>query len=273
MTTSHVAWLASYPKSGNTWVRALLEALENGGAIDINNLSQGQAVNDSASFALCPLADLSPVETLHMFRGIRAAMVPMPGRSYVRIKTHHAWLPADDGLPWCWQPDGARAVYLVRDPRAVAVSYAHHMSMTREQIVSLMALESYSSGEMNLSYPHTIFSSWSTNVRTWTRQCDIPVLVVRYEDLSADTAQWLCRIADWLQVPYDDELIERSVAACTLQALATSELVYGFKESVAEDRAFFRRGETESWRFELEPILSERIQLRHAEMMQEFGYA
>lgn len=269
---SHIAWLASFPKSGNTWLRALLDALEHEGQVDINRLSVGQVDNALDSIPLCSLSDLDPQQTMQMFRGVRAFLQPGGGRHYVRMKTHDAYVPEVDGVPRCWQPEGAVAIYLVRDPRAVAVSYAHHMGAPQEPIVRAMGNEEFTSGPLNITYTRSVFSSWSENVRSWTRQTDIPTLVMRYEDLIDDTHTSLERVARWLQMPCDSDQIDAAVSACTFEQLALHEMVNGFTEAISDERAFFRRGEAQAWREELAPELQRRIEADHGPVMEEFGY-
>ena len=56
-------------------------------------------------------------------------------------KSHAAWLPVADGYPANWQPPDAKAIYIIRDPRAVAVSWAHHIGHSPQDAVDIMATE------------------------------------------------------------------------------------------------------------------------------------
>lgn len=265
---SRTAWLASYPKSGNTWVRALLSALERGTAPSLRRLDPTDA-GDSVSPALnVPLGDLSDTEAAALLRTSWAAPSPA-GRSYARRKTHHAWVPAEDGYPIPWQPEGARAVYVVRDPRDVAVSWAHHLGVPIADAVQIMAADVRPQRGPNRT---DVLSSWSGHVSSWLHACELPLLLVTYESLIASTGAQLQRMADFLGMPHTPAQIDAAVEACSFTTLAAREITEGFAEAVIPGRAFFRRGEAGSWRAELPSDLAARICHDHGAIMAELGY-
>ena len=159
---SRTAWLASYPKSGNTWVPALLSSLERDGEPSLVTLDPGGRGDRLDSELGVSLGDLSDAEADAMIR-TSWANARLASGQFIRRKTHNAWVPGADGFPIPWQPEGARAVYIVRDPRAIAVSFAHHMGFTHETAVAIMA-----SAEWSTSIDRReATSSWSRNVGSW----------------------------------------------------------------------------------------------------------
>ena len=266
---SSTAWLASYPKSGNTWVRAWLDALQQGQDPDLNRLFRAHS-NDGMDPSLgLSIGDLTPEYAGAMMRLSWATARPDDAPCMFR-KTHQAWVPGPDGFPIPWQPAGAKAVYMIRDPRAVAVSWAHHAGISIEESVAFMASD-VRPPIWDQTKGSAVLTSWSNHVRSWTSQRDIPMIVVAYESMASKPEVELARIAEFLGFERSPAQINAAVAACSFITLATREIFEGFAEAMG-DRAFFRRGEVDSWRHELSPELAARISQDHGEVMEEFGY-
>lgn len=259
-------WLASYPKSGNTWVRTLVDALVTGEDPRLNHLAASTRSGD-------PILGLSPSaftveELLPISR--RATLAQAPESGFRLLKTHAAWLPGEDGYPTRWQPVGARAIYLTRDPRDVAVSWAHHLSTTHEQAVD--AMRDGMPFDADRLDPMSELPSWSEHVRSWLDQEDVPTLVLSYERLQEDTVACVLEIADWLSLAATRPEAEAAVERCGFAHLAAQEVMTGFVEAPSHGRAFFRRGVVGAWRTELEPELVTRVESEHAEIMERCGY-
>jgi aryl sulfotransferase len=267
--SGRTAWLASYPKSGNTWVRAWLNSILRDSAPELNRLSLRDAHNVMDPSLGLSIGDLSPEAISAMMR-LCWATGEAQDNGFVCRKTHHAWVEAPDGYPISWQPEGAKAVYIVRDPRAVAVSWAHHAGVSLEKSVEQLATD-VRPNTWNQPRPHDMLSTWSNHVRSWTSQKDIPVHVVTYESMVRDPATQLTGIAQFLEIDHTPAQIDRAVEECSFANLATREIFEGFVEAIG-DRAFFRRGEIDSWREELPTELAERVVQDHSEVMKEFGY-
>jgi aryl sulfotransferase len=268
---SGTAWLASYPKSGNTWVRALIHALHNGGIDRMADLGQGHLGDGMQAVPGVPMSDLSDTEALQVLRlGWRLAETRTP--HIVPRKTHEAWIPAPDGHSTRWLPEDVRAIYIVRDPRAVAVSFAHHLGWSHTQTVEAMSREDMTFRASHFAHGGFRSLSWSGHVRSWTRQQDIPVMVVRYEDLAAEPQAELGRIAAFMDITASAEQISQAVQDCDFTTFVAREAMEGFAEAPSVHRAFFRKGTVDSWVDELDAALAARIVAEHSEVMREFNY-
>jgi aryl sulfotransferase len=268
---------ASYPKSGNTWLRALLTAHTQGGAVDINSLDGGDQPGahamlfDRLGLGISTLAgdSVEPLRRLTTQLSNEAAGAP------VFRKVHDAYGPACDGIPR-FLPEHTRLVaYVVRDPRAVAVSWAHHLSVTHETAVEIMRSRPpasdfdvpWLSGESGYH-----LGTWSEHVESWIDQRDLPVAVVRYEDLLLDATAGLRRVLEASGMEVRPAHLRAAAEACSFDALATQEILGGFIEAPRSDRPFFRRGEAASWQRELSPALVASIERDHGAVMERLGY-
>lgn len=270
---SQTVWCASYPKSGNTWVRSLVQALRSGESPDINRLgADGHADDDLMRGLGLSASGLSETMTHGFLRlGWALAGGSDPAQRVLR-KTHAPWLPVDDGYPQCWQPEGAKAIYIVRDPRAVAVSWAHHIGHPTADAVDIMSTDRIDSVMLSDIYGGFHPGNWSSHVNSWLDQTDLPTFVIRYEDLSLNPLPTVTRLAQWLDLPTDTDRLQNAIESCAFEQLAAAEIIDGFAEAAAPGRVFFRRGETDAWRTELEPLLRERIEHDHSETMARLGY-
>ena len=271
-----LVWLASYPKSGNTWLRALLANVMSGRLEPepINDLHAGVDISSSRPlFEQRTLVDASLL-TLAEIEGLRP-LVYGEAESYSKMvwhKTHEAYTRLADGRALLGGKARA-AVYLVRDPRDQVISWAHHtgLSVDRAVAYSLSAETRLADGR----YTQLIqrLGDWSGHVRSWLEQADMPVHLMRYEDLHADTAATFSRALDFLGVRYTAAMVERAVRHSDFAELRRQEEAHGFDERLHPEQAFFRKGRVGDWRQELSLEQISLIESHHCAMMQRLGYA
>jgi hypothetical protein len=166
------------------------------------------------------------------------------------------------------------AVYVVRDPRAVAVSLAHHTGRGIDAEIARMA-------DANLSYTSSSkhldeqlqqrLQTWSGHVQSWL-EAPFRVHVARYEDMVADPAAAFGAIARFLDLPHDAEKIASAVAATTFSRLQEQERAAGFIERPRHSPVFFREGRVDGWRTALTAAQAARIVAAHGTVMRQWGY-
>lgn len=282
---SRVYWLASYPKSGNTWMRLALRSLEAGGApVRFDDLDDPWWQRDTASrvYGIASLrscfdnaldvesSDLTEDE-IEALRGSVFQSEPSAG-TFI-IKTHDAYL-SSVGVP-LYPPEGtAGAVVIVRDPRDVAVSFASHCGTSVAEGVRGMNCDTYafSSSSQKLSLQlRQLLTSWSAHVSGWL---DAPVdkILVRYEDMLADMPGVLSRVAGFVGMAATAETVARACAATSFQRLRTQEDITGFRERPAKSAHFFRRGVAGGWKESLTAAQVAEIEKHHGAVMRRLGY-
>lgn len=267
-----LVWLASYPKSGNTWVRAFLHNYITNARTphSINQLTDASVSECAMAFFGTPGQIISPAETQALRPHVHQKLT-MLHEDLVFVKTHNANLVMHD-TPLCTPAVTAGAVYIVRDPRDVALSYAAFTGKSLDEIIAFMANE----GAANASDGVQVFellSSWSRHAVSWVAAPRR--LLVRYEDLQADPERGFSRIIRFLGAANDrpdPERLRRAISFSNFSTLAAQEAQEGYRAGGPSGERFFRTGETGQWRNGLSKAQAEAIWAAHHEIMEKFGY-
>ena len=287
-------WLASYPKSGNTWLRMLIANLsaQDDKPVDINDLPERGGIAsargpfdhllliDSGLLSHDEIDGLRPRVYEELARGAdddeydgRQAAAPIRF-----VKAHDAYRLNPNGEPLLAGSRGAAgAIVIVRDPRDVAPSLANHNRGSIDEAIAFMH-DKHAGFCVRTTRQHNQLrqklAGWSGHIASWLEQTDIPVHLIRYEDLTEDTAGSLRRALVFAGRDATGEQIVRAVAFADFTQLRQQELERGFREAPRTQAGarFFRRGEAGSWRHELSAEQVARIETDHAPMMRRLGY-
>lgn len=272
-----VWWLASYPKSGNTWLRALLWTLVSGTPADINRLSSlGGFAASRAQFDNALGIDgavLSRDQEANL-RPRAFEVLAAEAERALYCKAHDAYHLTPAGEPLFPAAATRGAIYMVRDPRAVAVSLAYHFAQSIDEVIADMDNpEALSGGSTRRLSEHLRqrLLRWSEHVESWLR-APFPVHVVRYEDMLADPCTTFTAVAAFLELRCDRDTITAAIDATTFKRLQAQERELGFVERPPRAATFFREGRSDGWRRELSPQQAARIVAAHGEIMRRLGY-
>jgi hypothetical protein len=270
-----ITWLASYPRSGNTWLRfflhGLLELMSGtpDGEIRISDIGRySQWESNPVNFL--PFSKEPTEESFEAISKLRPtvqkAMLNREATS-IFVKTHLV-LARLYGTPTI-NPEVTRgAVYLVRDPRDVAVSYAAHLEVPMDSLIEIMANQNFVPANGVAEF----LGSWSRNVQSWTVPQQPTILVMRYEDMVARPLISFSRIVQHVGIRAPQALIERAVRLSSFDRLQQQEAMAGFDGWKSGKGAFFRQGRSGAWRDQLTPAQARKIEMDHGEQMLRFGY-
>ncbi len=268
-------WLASYPKSGNTWMRTflhnLLRDVHEPVPLDrLDDFCLGEAFRSWAQpHASKPLDELPPQE-LARIRLLGQADMTRVFHDSVFVKTHN-YLGLAHGYPLINMDVTAGAIYIVRNPLDVVLSARHHFNVDIDRMIGIMGSPN-AGAPMNEFLMPEVFSTWSEHVRSWTAQPSPQLLVVRYEDLIADPLGQFGVVARFLGLAPPQERLERAVRLSSFGTLKALEETHGFREKPAHAAAFFREGKADQWHDVLTPEQVARIVSAHRQQMARFGY-
>jgi hypothetical protein len=242
-------FLVSYPRSGNTWTRFLLG----------NLLWQ----NDPVTFL--NIESRIPEIYFNPDRFMRALKRPRV------LKSHE-----------CFQPHYPHVIYIVRDPRDVAISYYHHnvkAGNIPEDYPIARFVPRFIAGE----FDH-IFGSWRDNVLSWTalRQGTPGFLLMRYEDMKRDPARALSGVVAFLEscsfreIDASPEALQRAIELSSperMRALEKEEArQWVLTKGTRSDKPFVRSAISGGWKAQLDPESLAAIESAWGDLMQSFGY-
>lgn len=275
-----IVWLASYPKSGSTWLRTLLANFlkRSRSAVPLNALPFGPAVHSYSVEELAGVAadDCTEAEVDSLIPACcRAHLAHSACGPESRLsKTHGAYVVNRAGEPLFPVDVTAGALYIVRNPLDVAVSASFHYgeSGCAESVARLNDAETRIGGGGKRDY-RTRLLDWSGHVASW-RAAPFPVLVVRYEDLVEDAAGELERVLRFLGFKAVAKArLRRAAEQSAFPSLRQREAHQGFREKLPVNAGFFfREGRVGSWREALSADEAGSIARKHWATMAAFGY-
>ncbi|MFO1152567.1 MAG: sulfotransferase domain-containing protein [Rhodospirillales bacterium] len=272
---TQILWLASYPKSGNTWLRALLANYLTDAAepVRINSLpsfAHGDmrsepytqlAGRPASSLAWDEINRLRPAVHRHL-AGVRTGVV--------FVKTHSV-LGAIDDVPTITPDVTFGAIYVVRNPLDVACSFADHYGLTRTGGVRALCFKGLEI-EPKDGHIRQVIADWTTHVESWQGAPGLYLLTVRYEDLLTAPTATFGKVLAFLRIGKDEQRLERAVRHAAFDALAAQESMGGFVERSKSARRFFRRGVAGGWRDELAREDADALIACHRPLMLRLGY-
>ncbi|MDZ7708712.1 MAG: sulfotransferase domain-containing protein [Roseovarius sp.] len=186
------------------------------------------------------------------------------------VKTHNARVTAR-GVPLIPDNVTRSAIYILRNPLDMVLSYARHYGMTAEEAVYTVSHPD----NANPPDEETVtqfMGTWSDHVRSWTAPAAFPLLVLRYEDMLADPRACFARVVQHLGMPLDVERLDRAILFSSFEELSEQEKKQGFVEKSAESERFFAKGQKDQWKTDLPAKLVKKMKHAHRKVMQKFGY-
>jgi len=271
-----ILWLASYPRSGNTWLRAFLHNVFRNAdePYDINRL-QDFTVIDSDARWYRPLDPRPPTaltkEEVALLRPRAHAAMTAAFPDTVLVKTHNA-LVEDRGTPMITLEYTAGAIYIVRNPLDVAVSYSRHYGVSLEDAVAAMNRPGNQSIGNQENFVYELHGSWSENVRSWTASPNAALHVVRYEDMAQEPLLAFAAVVRFLGLQVGPARITHAIERSSFAVLREQEQRGGFRERSRKSNRFFDSGQVGRGRQILTPVLAESLCASHREQMVRFGY-
>ncbi len=270
-----LVWLASYPKSGNTWMRAFLHNLLRNpdspmsiGEIDRFTLGDAQA-NWYGQFTEKKASELTVEELAALRPKVHRAMMSAHPDS-VFVKTHSC-LGESCGVPLITMECTVGAIYILRNPLDVVPSAADHFGISIDGAIETLEEEGGLTTSSGTNVTEFI-NSWSTNVKSWTQRPHSGLLVVRYEDMLDHPVKTFTKAARFLGLNPPRKRINKAIRFSSFKELRKQEDTSGFMERSEHSKNFFRAGTTNQWRKLLSEDQVRRVVDYHREQMAKFGY-
>lgn len=268
-------WLASYPKSGNTWLRAFLHNLMRNPnePYDINRLTDF-TLSDAQmrwyqAFDPRPGPQISKEEIAALRPRMHEAMTRAHPDT-IFVKTHNA-LVEDRGTPMITMEYTAGAIYVIRNPLDVVISYADHYGLTLDAAIAAMATPGLQSENEEI-HCYERYGSWSEHVMSWTHRPTPGLHIVRYEDMLTSPHKAFAGVTAFLGLKVPRDRLDKALKLSSFKVLREQEKRHGFIERTANSQRFFREGKAGQWRKTLTAQQIEALTAVHREQMARFGY-
>ena len=276
-----IIWLASYPKSGNTWVRLFIDSLLNSekGSININNINIKQ-------FPLRSHFDGLNVDIDNVNEFVSNCLIAQEkinlDKSIKIFKTHNAFWKAGP-FAFTDEKNTTGVIHIVRDPRNVITSVLNHFSTENyDEAFKIMTNNKQSLGSRidskDTDLP-TVVSSWSNHFNSW-KKMKKNYLLIKYENLLNNSEEEFNKIAEYLNnhlgKKFKIDQVIQAIQKCNFDNLKRQENLFGFKESSKDKngniKKFFHLGPKNNWKDILDDKTKKKIEETFKLEMLELGY-
>ena len=273
-----IIWLASYPKSGNTWVRIFINNLLffNKEENNINNIKIEQFPNKKHFASI--IEDFSDIKRI-LENSIYAQDLLNLDGNLKFLKTHSAnWKSGLNSFTNTSNTHGV--IHIVRDPRNVITSLKNHFNKDKyEELLSFMVNEKKFIGskevEKEFEIP-TLISSWSNHFKSW-QKLSKNYLLIKYENLLKENEDEFYKIVKFIEsntkTKFTNEQVKETIDRCKFENLKKQEDKYGFKEAPnTKNQKFFFLGPKNNWRNIISKDIQKKIEDNFEKEMKELNY-
>ena len=275
-----IFWIASYPKSGNTWMRAILTSLfyTNNGKFNFNLLKFIENFEKHKRFEFLKSSNLYDYNKLKDLIIISKYWIEAQKNidvkgDFVFLKTHSANMKLYNNA-YTNIDNSLGLIYLIRDPRDIAISYSKHQGKNLDDTIKILTTKGALTFSPKESYP-IVMSRWDEHCISW-QGLNVPKLIIKYEVLLKNTRYVLNEIVNFFTKNYDirfnniETKIDNIIKSTSFDKLQKYEKKYGFKE--AKRSMFFRIGQDLQWKEKLTKSQVKKIESSFTKTMKYFDY-
>ena len=291
----HIFWISSYPKSGNTLIRAILTGLffSDDGKVsfqDMRNIALFETtrrLNFIKSINKEDFYNLGDLRTLSKYwQKIQVNQELKITKGFGFLKTHSCLVSIKNNL-FTSKDITKGYIYVIRDPRDLCISWAKHSNYSIDQSIdflcnSLSVLKwinksKYSIMPKNI-FPLQFISSWSEHVKSWTKNdIDVPKLIIKYEELITNKEMVIKKIIKFfnenfgMEISNSDTRLKNILKTTSFTYMKKLEDKNSFDESMPWS-SFFREGKKGQWKDILSKAQQSKIEESLGEYMSLLGY-
>ena len=277
-----IIWIASYPKSGNTYLRSFLASYyySNNGKFDFDQLLK---IHQFPNIKFSKIKPTSKEEASRQWIFNQNNFFDKNRLNFV--KTHNCLLPFK-GNEFTSRNETLGAIYIVRDPRNVITSITHHYSINYDKALDYMLDDDCSLLEKSFDQDYSNFTylnSWSNHYRSWKNNKNFPILFIKYEDIKKNKEDTFKKIILFVEkiTKKNSKLNEKkflnSIKSTNFSNLKNKELNEGFEESVYSSKIgkkinFFNLGFSNRWQKLLPVDIKNKVNEKFKKNLEELNY-
>ena len=289
----HLFWIASYPKSGNTLVRAILSSLffSDDGKFDFKMLKNIPIIEDTANLEFIKMDNYSEYKSIYKLKVLSKYWSKIQSKKnldfngdFMFVKTHHALIKIDN-YPYTTSDYTRGIIYVVRDPRDVVLSMANHLNISIERSLKYLINENFSikwqdnnNLFLNQTKPPVFVSNWENHFLSWNdKSFNSPKLIIKYEDLIENKYQILKIIVNFFSENFGfkfsnlEQKLNNIIEQTDFNILKEKEKIYGFDEAV-NNKKFFNVGKQNQWLKKLSKKEIMKIEEKFFPIMKKLNY-
>lgn len=278
-----IIWIASFPKSGNTWVRSMISSLiySDTGIFNFEIIKKIQQFPNKKHFENLT-EEYQNIHELKKF-WITAQDKINLDKKIKFFKTHHINCKIGENS-FTNKNNTLGTIYIVRDPRNLVESFSNFYKKDKSLAIQDITSKGFVSGASYINNKQnnvfTIIGAWNDHYNSWTK-INTNLLVIKYEDLLNDPFKELDRIIIFLKkfmnFKYDDYKIQNIINSTSFERMQRMEDDEGFFEMPSKDNdqnkvKFFNKGRKNDWRKYLDKNESDNIENKFEKEMKELGY-
>ena len=278
-----IIWLASYPKSGNTWLRSLIATYfySKDGLFDFDLLKNIDQFPQQDYFKDFDDNFEKPESTSDYW--LKAQNKINQDKKIKFFKTHNAMCKINKNL-FTDENNTLGAIYIIRDPRNVVTSLANHINLNVSDAFKYMLKEdnsfSYKKNGRYLAFVPLL--SWALHQKSWISSKRFPVLTIRYEDLELKTYEIFKEVLLFINKitksskKINKEKIKKSIQSCEFDRMQKLEKEKGFPEAwINKDKTknkFFNLGKKNDYNELLEKKLIIEMNEKFKDQIEKFKF-
>ena len=275
-----IFWLSSYPKSGNTWFRMVLASALNPSQepLTINQINITRHASDRELFvdALGFNSYLLSEDELLRLRPIVYQWYSQQKMQVQYFKIHDANIYVHDVTPLIPLDGTLGALYFIRNPLDIAISFAHHSNISIDQSIDFMCDKEAkifgNIGFLGMQLQQYLLS-WSRHVESWTSMNKhLRVMSLRYEDMHLSPLITFKKAIQFLNLDISERALLAAINHARFEKLQHQESQQCFREKSSVQKTFFRKGIIGEWEQTLNPFQIKKIIEHHIEVMFAHGY-
>ena len=277
-----IVWLASYPKSGNTWVRSFLISILFNKKKDFN-LKDLNLINQYPSRRFFKNFINNPLDIHEVKKNWLITQDKINSDKKIKFfKTHNSLCNLDNYYFTNFK-NSLGAIYIVRDPRNLISSISNHFSKTIEEAKNFILTPKIIAGRkkdggMKKDDIKTLIGTWSEHYKFWKKNDNY--LLIKYEDLIKNPSKELDRIifflSNFIKINTNKIKNENIINSTSFEKLKSLENEGKFKESAYDNsgkiKNFFHKGPENKWQNQLDINVKNEIEDKLYVEMKELGY-
>lgn len=275
-----IAFIASYMKSGNTWMRAIICSLLNNGNFELKDLKKIKLFSQETFFSKISGAKFQDNGNFDFDfisnNWINAQkIINATSSDDIKIFKTHSIRGIINNNYFTDENVCKGYIYLIRDPRDIAISLSKHMNVSIDKAIDIILFQK--NFVTNVFKVNEAVCTWKEHVKSWLSFKKVPRLIIKYEDMVENNIEAIEQIVNFIQILYNNKLtinheiknkVFNNTSFNNLQKLENKD---GFIEATKNNN-FFRKGTSGQWKKTLSKSQKKLIELELKDLMQSLKY-